>query len=321
MNVVKRGTVTTRDHGNTARVSRNGSLALWVEEPVGREPRTRQLERLSPEAITLGLHAHDGELHLPASGVHGELAERRDLHAVVRWRWHSTPISRPHDALQLRFVVAKAEVPMAVAMRLEVRHLAANPQRRERAFEYRLCRARQRDDRDRRRRRRTGDFTVSEVGLRRRLATPGLTARRLRASRVARALANSLALARRWRLRLEQLQLARGRNLAATPLRHSPAICVAARNVFFMSIAMVIGPTPPGTGVMSDATCRADAKCTSPTRWYPFATVTLFTRLMPTSMTTAPGLSMSPVIISGRPIAAMRMSARRVCAAKFAVRL
>lgn len=34
--------------------------------------------------------------------------------------------------------------------------------------------------------------------------------------------------------------------------------------VFFMSIATVIGPTPPGTGVMYPATCFAPSKSTSP---------------------------------------------------------
>lgn len=33
----------------------------------------------------------------------------------------------------------------------------------------------------------------------------------------------------------------------------------AARNVFCMSMAMVIGPTPPGTGVIAPATSAADS--------------------------------------------------------------
>ena len=39
--------------------------------------------------------------------------------------------------------------------------------------------------------------------------------------------------------------------------------------VFEMSIATVIGPTPPGTGVIQDATVEAEAKSTSPTRRWP----------------------------------------------------
>ena len=39
-----------------------------------------------------------------------------------------------------------------------------------------------------------------------------------------------------------------------------------ASTVFFMSSAMVSGPTPPGTGVSAPATSRTDGACTSPTR-------------------------------------------------------
>ena len=38
-----------------------------------------------------------------------------------------------------------------------------------------------------------------------------------------------------------------------------PAALRARLTVFFMSIAIVIGPTPPGTGVMAPATCEAPA--------------------------------------------------------------
>lgn len=43
----------------------------------------------------------------------------------------------------------------------------------------------------------------------------------------------------------------------------------APSNVFCISMAMVIGPTPPGTGVICDAFCLASAKLTSPTSLYP----------------------------------------------------
>src|SRR5207244_13446892 len=39
----------------------------------------------------------------------------------------------------------------------------------------------------------------------------------------------------------------------------------AAATVFFISMAIVIGPTPPGTGVIHPATSRTRAKSTSPT--------------------------------------------------------
>ena len=57
---------------------------------------------------------------------------------------------------------------------------------------------------------------------------------------------------------------------------------------------------------------RAAAKSTSPTS---ALAVPWSTRLMPTSITVAPGLIQSPSIISGRPTAATRMSARRQTAA------
>lgn len=45
---------------------------------------------------------------------------------------------------------------------------------------------------------------------------------------------------------------------------------IADCTVFRISIATVIGPTPPGTGVMKPATSLAAAKSTSPTNFEPF---------------------------------------------------
>src|SRR5262249_51940451 len=45
---------------------------------------------------------------------------------------------------------------------------------------------------------------------------------------------------------------------------HSPRLILAALTVFAMSIAIVRGPTPPGTGVYAPATSNAFG-CTSPT--------------------------------------------------------
>ena len=65
---------------------------------------------------------------------------------------------------------------------------------------------------------------------------------------------------------------------------------------------MVIGPTPPGTGVIAPATVAALSKCTSPTsRVLPSPRSGASIRLMPTSITVAPGLIQSPGTISGRP--------------------
>ena len=63
-----------------------------------------------------------------------------------------------------------------------------------------------------------------------------------------------------------------------------------ALTVFFISIATVIGPTPPGTGVMKDVSGATFSKSTSPTRREPDLRVTPETRLIPTSITIAPPL-------------------------------
>src|SRR5690606_21697997 len=77
----------------------------------------------------------------------------------------------------------------------------------------------------------------------------------------------------------------------------------AASSVFCIRVATVIGPTPPGTGVIQLARRAAASYCTSPTS-RPSSR-----RLMPTSITTAPGFTHSPGIIPGLPTATTRMSA------------
>ena len=67
---------------------------------------------------------------------------------------------------------------------------------------------------------------------------------------------------------------------------------------------MVIGPTPPGTGVMAPAILQASLYSTSPISFPLDAS-----RLMPTSMTVEPVFNHSPFMNSGRPTAAIRMSA------------
>src|SRR5690606_34918794 len=100
-----------------------------------------------------------------------------------------------------------------------------------------------------------------------------------------------------------------------------PAARKAARKALAMSMAMVIGPTPPGTGVIAPATLSTEEKSTSPTsRVLPSPLSGATTRLMPTSTTVAPGLTQSPLTISGRPTAATRISALRHRAGKSCVR-
>ena len=88
-----------------------------------------------------------------------------------------------------------------------------------------------------------------------------------------------------------------------------------ALRVFFISIVIVIGPTPPGTGVIDPAISLAASKSTSPLK---IATILLGsfalgfspTLLTPTSMTQAPGLIHSGLTRPGTPAATIRMSAR-----------
>ena len=77
--------------------------------------------------------------------------------------------------------------------------------------------------------------------------------------------------------------------------------------VFSIRQHIVIGPTPPGTGVITDAFCSAAAKSTSPHN-LPVSG----SRFTPTSITTAPSEIMSAVTKRGRPIATTRISASRV---------
>ena len=63
------------------------------------------------------------------------------------------------------------------------------------------------------------------------------------------------------------------------------------------SIARVIGPTPPGLGDTHEATSRTPGSTSPTTRLLPVSGSV--DRETPTSMTTAPGLTMSAVMIPG----------------------
>ena len=68
--------------------------------------------------------------------------------------------------------------------------------------------------------------------------------------------------------------------------------------------AIVIGPTPPGTGVIALATLETSSKSTSPTK--PESVL-----LIPTSITIAPFFTQSPFTNWGMPTAAIIISALR----------
>ena len=67
----------------------------------------------------------------------------------------------------------------------------------------------------------------------------------------------------------------------------------------------------PGTGVMKEHFGATSSNFTSPLRRKPFFFVASGTRVVPTSMITAPSFTISAVTKSGRPIAAMMISASR----------
>src|SRR4030095_5972425 len=76
----------------------------------------------------------------------------------------------------------------------------------------------------------------------------------------------------------------------------------AARSVLRMSMVRVMGPTSPGTGVIARAFGLTEAKSTSP------ASLPVSSRLVPTSITTTPSLTMSPVTMRTPPAATQRMA-------------
>src|SRR5262249_47982653 len=78
------------------------------------------------------------------------------------------------------------------------------------------------------------------------------------------------------------------RALPALIAQRRPSWARAASIVFESRYAMVIGPTPPGTGVIARARSAALANSTSPT------SLPAALRFMPTSMTVDPGFTQSP---------------------------
>ena len=87
-------------------------------------------------------------------------------------------------------------------------------------------------------------------------------------------------------------------------------------SVLDMSMAMVMGPTPPGTGVILLATLTASSKSTSPVRRYPAFFEASGTELVPTSMMAAPFLIQFFLTMCALPAAAMmkELTARFVVA-------
>ena len=82
--------------------------------------------------------------------------------------------------------------------------------------------------------------------------------------------------------------------------------------MFFIKQAIVIGPTPPGTGVRALTFFETSSNATSPTT--PFSTL-----FIPTSITIASFLTQSPLISSGIPTATIIISAFKHSFFRFSV--
>src|ERR1017187_9868750 len=107
-------------------------------------------------------------------------------------------------------------------------------------------------------------------------------------------------------------------------LYHRPASRSAEATVFAINMAMVKGPTPPGTGVYALAFSTTSSGSTSPTRRLPLlskdasfsgefrkmraASARSSIRLVPTSITVTPLARKSAVSMAARPMAATRIS-------------
>src|SRR5207247_1164695 len=105
--VAQRGAVRTRDHGDAARVGRQGPLARGVEQPVLRERGLRLLERELPQSTRLRRQqVQDGEPELPLLLPHGGAREHEPLHPVLRRRrqprWPLWPALKPEAAPRTR---------------------------------------------------------------------------------------------------------------------------------------------------------------------------------------------------------------------------
>src|SRR5690554_1874640 len=84
---------------------------------------------------------------------------------------------------------------------------------------------------------------------------------------------------------------------------------------------MVMGPTPPGTGVIWEALGATSSNFTSPTNLNPLFFDGSAILWIPTSITTAPSLTISAVTKPGLPKATIKISAVRSIYDTFSVLL
>src|SRR6185436_7313776 len=74
------------------------------------------------------INAGNLELQVAPRGEHRHLTEKHDLHSVIGWGPHPVLVAERHDTTNLCIAIAQVEIPVPVAMPLEVADLATNPQ-------------------------------------------------------------------------------------------------------------------------------------------------------------------------------------------------
>src|SRR5690606_18085847 len=215
-------------------IPRERPLPPRREQPLLLQLGAQPLERQPPQAArTLRFQLTDDELEIPAPLVDRERAERAHLHALLGVGGQTLRVGPEHHAAQARGGIPEREVAVTRAVSLPARHLARHPERRDRALEelprHRVDRRHAvRARRDPALRDETRRLAPGEVQLEEIQAHPcGLTA------------------------------------VCASVLRAVRRL--AASSVFRRSMVMVMGPTPPGTGVIASAISATSSNATSPT--------------------------------------------------------
>jgi hypothetical protein len=205
------------DDAHDSRVEGQRPLPCRIEQTLRVELCAEPLEGEAPEpAVTGRLDAAHDELEVAALLVEGDGPEGADLHALVRLRGQPLRVGAEHDGVDLGVAVAEAEVAVAGCVALPAGDLALDPERRHPRLQHLPHERVQGADGER------GRFGGRADSCRR---------------------------ADRRVAEVERL-LHRLRRRAA---RRAAAACCwrAASSVLRSSMVMVMGPTPPGTGVMA----------------------------------------------------------------------
>ncbi len=133
--VVDRRARGTRDHADTPGPRRQSSLALGLEQALGRELLLALLEREGHLAQTAGLRPLPVELKATLGHIDTQAPEHPQALALGETKAEPADAGRPHRHRERRLVVAQREVGVAAAGQDQVRDLALDPQRLKAALE------------------------------------------------------------------------------------------------------------------------------------------------------------------------------------------